>query len=118
MSRDVYALVLAAGLSRRYGRLKLLEEFSGTPLLRHALTAAQAACRGKVVLVTGLQGLIECRRRFVADKTGGVQPLSLDAFVQVVDGRYHLVQGVDFDLFNQLVKALPLARFGIIKNGE
>jgi len=53
MSRDVYALVLAAGLSRRYGRSKLLEELSGMPLLRHALTAAQAACRGKVVLVTG-----------------------------------------------------------------
>ncbi len=53
MPRDVYALVLAAGLSRRYGRSKLLEELSGTPLLRHALTAAQAACPGKVVLVTG-----------------------------------------------------------------
>jgi molybdenum cofactor cytidylyltransferase len=53
MPSDVYALVLAAGLSRRYGRSKLLEEFSGTPLLRHALTAAQAACPGRVVLVTG-----------------------------------------------------------------
>ena len=53
MSLDVYALVLAAGLSRRYGRSKLLEELSGTPLLRHALSAAQAACPGKVVLVTG-----------------------------------------------------------------
>lgn len=53
MPRDVYALVLAAGLSRRYGRSKLLEELSGTPLLRHALSAAQAACPGKVVLVTG-----------------------------------------------------------------
>jgi molybdenum cofactor cytidylyltransferase len=53
MPRDVYALVLAAGLSRRYGRSKLLEELSGTPLLGHALTAAQAACPGKVILVTG-----------------------------------------------------------------
>jgi molybdenum cofactor cytidylyltransferase len=53
MPCDVYALVLAAGLSRRYGSSKLLEELSGTPLLRHALTAAQAVCPGKVVLVTG-----------------------------------------------------------------
>jgi hypothetical protein len=88
------------------------------PLHKFQRGTQAKAQEGKVVLVTGLKGLIECRRRFVADKTGGVELLFLDALVQVVDGRYDLVQGVDFDLFNQLVEALPLARFGIIENSE
>lgn len=49
----VYCVVLAAGKSRRYGRTKLLDELRGKPLLCHALEAAQAACPGRVCLVTG-----------------------------------------------------------------
>lgn len=46
-------MVLAAGLSQRYGRTKLLEDFNGRPLLCHALDAAQTACPGRVCLITG-----------------------------------------------------------------
>jgi molybdenum cofactor cytidylyltransferase len=53
MPGELYAVVLAAGQSRRYGSSKLLDELHGTPLLRHALAAAQEACPGNVVLVTG-----------------------------------------------------------------
>jgi len=49
----VYCIVLAAGESRRYGRTKLLEDLHGKPLLCHTLEAAQAACPGRVCLVTG-----------------------------------------------------------------
>lgn len=48
-----YAIVLAAGRSTRFDGGKLTHAFAGKPLLQHALTAAQAAFPGKVVLVTG-----------------------------------------------------------------
>jgi len=53
MASNIYCIVLAAGISRRYGRTKLLEELNGKPLLCHALEAAQTACPGRVCLVTG-----------------------------------------------------------------
>lgn len=53
MPRDIYALVLAAGQSKRYGKTKLLADLHGRPLLQHALAAGQKACPGRVCLVTG-----------------------------------------------------------------
>lgn len=50
---SVFILVLAAGRSERFGGDKLLTDFRGEPLLRHALRAASEARPGEVVLVTG-----------------------------------------------------------------
>ncbi len=49
----LYACVLAAGKSSRFGATKLVQPFRGTPLVQHALIAAQGACEGRVVLVVG-----------------------------------------------------------------
>ena len=49
----VYAVVLAAGQSERFGSAKLLADLNGRPLLHHALSAAQGACPGSVCLVVG-----------------------------------------------------------------
>ena len=53
MASNIHCVVLAAGKSQRYGRTKLLEKLDGKPLLQHALDTAQAACPGRVCLVTG-----------------------------------------------------------------
>ena len=46
-------VVMAAGLSRRMGRNKLLAELGGKPLLRHAVEAALASKLDPVIVVTG-----------------------------------------------------------------
>ena len=46
-------VVLAAGLSRRMGRNKLLADLAGKPLLRHAVEAALASRLDPVIVVTG-----------------------------------------------------------------
>ena len=49
----VFAAVLAAGRSRRFGRSKLLEAVNGKPLVRHAAEIARATCGHRSILVTG-----------------------------------------------------------------
>ncbi|GAA0535842.1 CTP:molybdopterin cytidylyltransferase MocA [Rhizomicrobium palustre] len=51
----IAAIVLAAGLSRRFGANKLLQEFRGKPLIRHVVESAQASTAGTVVVVTGAE---------------------------------------------------------------
>ena len=50
---EIYACVLAAGKSSRFGATKLVQPFRGKPLVQHALIAAQGACEGRVLLVVG-----------------------------------------------------------------
>jgi CTP:molybdopterin cytidylyltransferase MocA len=47
------AVVLAAGLSRRMGKNKLITEVGGKPLVRHAVEAALEAGLAPVIVVTG-----------------------------------------------------------------
>lgn len=49
----ITAVVLAAGISERFGRTKLIAEFHGKPLLQHSLAAAREACPQQVCLVVG-----------------------------------------------------------------
>ena len=49
------AIVLAAGLSRRMGRPKLLLEFKGRPVIRHAVERVMAAGLHPVLVVTGAE---------------------------------------------------------------
>jgi molybdenum cofactor cytidylyltransferase len=51
----IAALVLAAGLSRRMGRNKLIEPVQGVPMVARAVDAALASQAGPVVVVTGHQ---------------------------------------------------------------
>ena len=53
VSATIFAVVLAAGQSTRFGGRKLTHILDGKPLIRHALEAAQSAFAGNVVLVTG-----------------------------------------------------------------
>jgi molybdenum cofactor cytidylyltransferase len=50
---NIYACVLAAGKSSRFGATKLVQPFGGKPLVQSALIAAQGACDGRVLLVVG-----------------------------------------------------------------
>lgn len=55
---DIAAIVLAAGRATRFsggveGRTKLVEDFDGRPLVRHAVEAALGAGAKPVVVVTG-----------------------------------------------------------------
>ena len=51
--RIVFAAVLAAGSSRRFGRSKLLEMLGGEPLVRRATALAGSVCGERSILVTG-----------------------------------------------------------------
>lgn len=52
-SRKLFAIVLAAGESSRFGSTKQLAPFRGSTLVRHALRAAEAVCGARSILVVG-----------------------------------------------------------------
>jgi molybdenum cofactor cytidylyltransferase len=51
--KTIFAIVLAAGASTRFGRLKQLEQFEGMPLAAGAVRKAESVCGERTVLVTG-----------------------------------------------------------------
>lgn len=51
--KAIFAIVLAAGASTRFGRTKQLEKFEGTPLAAAAVRKAESVCGNRTVLVTG-----------------------------------------------------------------
>jgi molybdenum cofactor cytidylyltransferase len=53
VSDSVSAVVLAAGMARRMGRLKQLIPLRGKPILSHVLDLARAAAASEIVLVLG-----------------------------------------------------------------
>jgi molybdenum cofactor cytidylyltransferase len=57
MAARAAAVILAAGLSSRFGSNKLLAEVRGRPVLQHVLDVAAAARLGPVVVVVGSEGL-------------------------------------------------------------
>lgn len=52
-AKTVFAVVLAAGSSSRFGASKQLEEYRHAPLVRRAVRLAESVCGAKSVLVTG-----------------------------------------------------------------
>jgi molybdenum cofactor cytidylyltransferase len=52
-SGSIFALVMAAGSSSRFGATKLLAELDGRPLVHRALEAAASACGRRTLLVLG-----------------------------------------------------------------
>lgn len=50
---NLFAVVLAAGRSRRFGTPKQLALYDGEPLVHHAIRAAEAACGQRSILVVG-----------------------------------------------------------------
>lgn len=52
----LFALVLAAGRSERFGAVKQLAYYRGQPLAAHALRIAESLCSNRTVLVTGHHG--------------------------------------------------------------
>ncbi len=53
MKESVEGVILAAGLSTRMGRQKLLIEVGGIPLIRRVVRAAVESCLSRLILVTG-----------------------------------------------------------------
>lgn len=51
--KAIFAIVLAAGASTRFGRTKQLEPFDGMPLATIALRKTESICGARTVLVTG-----------------------------------------------------------------
>jgi molybdenum cofactor cytidylyltransferase len=49
----LFAIVLAAGTSSRFGTLKQLQEYRGTSFVRRAVDLAEATCGDRSVLVAG-----------------------------------------------------------------
>jgi molybdenum cofactor cytidylyltransferase len=56
----VYAAVLAAGQSRRFGATKLLQRWQGEALVRRAVNVATNACGAQTLLITGHEHLEIC----------------------------------------------------------
>ncbi|MEX0707407.1 MAG: nucleotidyltransferase family protein [Woeseia sp.] len=52
----LFAIVLAAGLSQRFGAVKQLAKYRGQPLAAHTLRIAESLCSNRTVLVTGHHG--------------------------------------------------------------
>lgn len=52
-SSQVWAVLLAAGGATRFGANKLLADFRGQPLARHAVRLATEVCGNRSILVTG-----------------------------------------------------------------
>ena len=78
MNGDLHAVVLAAGLGRRFGGGKLLAPYAGRPLIEGALAAAFAAPAVSVVVVTGAQGeAVETAARAFAECHGETGRLRL-----------------------------------------
>ena len=53
MDSTLFAMLLAAGESRRFGATKQLAPHAGRPLVAHAISAAEAVCGSNTLLVTG-----------------------------------------------------------------
>ncbi len=51
--RAIFAIVLAAGASSRFGRTKQLEKYEGVSLAAGAVRKAESVCGDRTVLVTG-----------------------------------------------------------------
>jgi molybdenum cofactor cytidylyltransferase len=49
----IFAIVLAAGTSSRFGTLKQLQQYQGASFVRRAIDLAEATCGERSVLVTG-----------------------------------------------------------------
>lgn len=52
-SRNLFAVVLAAGAATRFGATKQLAEIDGETLVRRALTLAEGVCENRYLLVLG-----------------------------------------------------------------
>lgn len=52
----LFAIVLAAGRSERFGAVKQLAQYRGQPLAARALRIAESVCSNRTVLVTGHHG--------------------------------------------------------------
>jgi molybdenum cofactor cytidylyltransferase len=53
ISNSLFAMVLAAGTSTRFGTTKQLAEIDGKPMVRRAVRLAEYACEERFVLVAG-----------------------------------------------------------------
>ena len=51
--KAIFAVVLAAGASTRFGRTKQLEPFNGITMAANAMRKAEAVCGSRSILVTG-----------------------------------------------------------------
>lgn len=74
----IAALIMAAGLSRRFGTgHKLLADLDGKPVVRHVVEAVTASAAGPVLLVTGHQA-----EAVAAAAGSGVQPVHNPAYTE------------------------------------
>lgn len=93
----LFALILAAGSSRRFGTVKQLAQFKGKSLVAHAVRKAEQLCGSRCVLVTGhanravhaacapLQGYLAVNDGY-ADGLGSSIACGIAAIRSVADG--------------------------------
>lgn len=78
--QGLYALLLAAGESRRFGSSKALADWHGKPLVRHALETLQAAVSQPVTVVLGAAAE-DIRRAAMSSATAATGDLAQTRYV-------------------------------------
>jgi molybdenum cofactor cytidylyltransferase len=107
----VAGVIMAAGLSGRFGRNKLLEPFRGRPLLRWTI---EAALRSRLLCITVILGHEQDRIRHALTDFAGEARLSFTFNPSYRDGQSGSVVAAFHPAAPRQCFSLPISRCSII----